>query len=559
MSVVPTITVNGKTYTVTWAADQRTNTSNKVNDSDGSTSFSMIKPVIKDSKRKVVKSVTSYVITQESKSSYINGASYESGASMSFVTPESQYSNIGWSDHILATVAASVRVDGITRSIGTATLLNTRIGCTFGSLLFRQVFLRNDDTPVPSNVTRLSVEANIQRYDNEAGNEDLLDNLNAFSVLVQYRESGTSKVNPWINASISDVDHNGDRIATDTSYNSSFLTFNVELPNTKAGKIYEIRFSPKVSVGTENSSSSNIKLWVTRKFTSRALFDNVIAVGDELVAPQQNGTVFNLASLISGIGFGDVSANVTPGFSPSTTTLLKYKNGAKVEDMSTLIRSIPKQSSSKNTLLLVSIGMHNVLKVSPDKMIASATFKTLLKNAISSFLTNNPNATVALFAPPEFTSFTSNQEEVDALDDLLTDGTYQAAWDQYATNILGSTTPQWIKELAAGKLSAFYSAMFYICQELNKADRKRVILIQTSINSNTALEPLKPGHLGYWTLASLAVDQLANTPSSEKPFGPDKFHLNAKYVYNKLVNDYMTGYLSPINGRVDLPVVDIVY
>jgi hypothetical protein len=555
MSVVSTITVKGKTYTVTWAANQTSNPKNNFDESyQARINLAMIKPVIKDSKGKTVPSTTAYTVNINYL--YISPTIlHESGSILNVVKPSSS-DQIGWGRPIVATATAVVKVNGVNCNIGTATLFSSYMGCV-NSTTFRQRFVDANGNPVASNKTRLLIESDIDYYDPET-EENISDNLNAFSATIQYRESGTSKINPWLTSNISGVIYNG-------SYNDSVpsrkarILYTAELLNTSPGKVYDVRIAPKMSVGSANTASTQ-KQWTNKKFTARALFNNVIAVGDELVAPQQDGVGHNLASLISGIAFSPEPPQ--HGFTSTTTCSIKYKNGAKIEDFGTLLRAIPKQAASKNTLLVVSIGMHNVLKVDTNKIISSAKFKALLKTAISTFLTNNPNATIGLFPTPTFDAIPANQTEQDALDELLADGTYQSAWNEYAPNILGSNTEGWVKDLVIGKLHTYNSAMIELCNEFATTYRKRVIMLtditDPTFNISRQLPALKDGTIGYWNIPRLADVQINLPDEYGKPFASDKFHFRSAYVYNEILLGAIAVHTTPY-GTLDREIADIVY
>jgi hypothetical protein len=594
MSTVSTITVGGKTYTVSWATNQKTAVNKMLDTASKTINLEWTKPVIRDDKGKAVSATFTYNVysTYTDRDNLNRALTITPAISLTTtstkVTKQLATSNIeiGGGKHFNVKVTGTAKIGKTTYNIGTIDVFDGSVGVVTKTT-FRQSFVANDGETITSGQVRLFAESvfelnqNIVDLATEMTLQDAIDQ-DYVDVVAQFREIRGSKFGSWVYGNVSNLSfgNNLNSMSTVPGGWMSSIVYNIDLPNTAPNKVYEIsigvRFPSFDSGGAQIWGNTQ---WVTKKFTSRAPYDNLIVLGDELVHPV-GATQYNDLNTLPEIIMNWQGASI----SPTATTGIVYKTGATSNDIASLIRSIPLtlQRKEKNTLLVISVGLHEVAKTDPAKMVTSTVFKSRLKAAITAFLANNPNATVALFPAPyvDYVTIPVESERRAAATpgaiEMLSNSEYRTAWNTFAPNLdLGNPNPTWIKNTALGKLATYTSAMIQLTSELNTAYRKRVVMatdiIDPTMNTvnvdtffiNADLPPYYKGKvtLGYWSMSEATLNEVmyAQENSNQVTFGPDKFHFDPAYINNEIMPLIVDHRLDNDNRWGIFNIGDVVY
>jgi hypothetical protein len=504
MSVVSSITVKGKTYSVTWAENQLNQAKNYLRQDTPRNNIKLqwSKPLIRDSRGKSVSFTARYTVKygELNIQNTVTTTTFDS----SKYGGVSKASN-NWSPTFQATVTAVVKILGVSVNVGTARLIDNVTNVVPFNSGAKQIYKNDLDsqTVLPGTIRiRGDLPYNSMRGSSATSTlspEFLAANPGFISVSAQYKLKTETT---WKDATTTGFSLN-DR--TTTFGGSPEITqigykYNVIIPNPAFNKVYDIRTRVGLQTWETTNAIAQNKYQPTWDFYSLMLknqIDNVIAVGDEFLAapamfdsefPGKDRSKFTFANMITPVLDNYLNGTNTSNneFSKDTTTTTIYKTGATSADIAALVRSIPVQPKNKNTLLIIHVGAHNLLKVAPNKMVSTAAFKSSLKGAITGFLAKNPYAEVRIMDIPGIWSNYFTQEEKDLIDTIEENEEYAQAWVSNAPNYFGTQIPLQgdgtNRNSTYSKATAYGDAMRQLATELSTVDNKRVRTMSSSIS-----------------------------------------------------------------------------
>lgn len=544
MSVVSTVVVKGNTYTVTWAADQSASgKSFFIEKEQGKVQLEWSKPTIKLSGKTATATIKYKV----------NGGAAISQTKTTYVVPDDGY---GWYTDIDVDVEGLATIAGTTVSLGTVKVFSGRMGCRHKTVL-RQRFATGAAGDTRDGRLRFSSLVNyVDDPVRDGGLKEILEAANAtVTPVVRYRlykASGTP--NAWTTAQVENVEISSTVFGELGNYDANRdvqVIYDAFIDNMQADKVYEVESAILVP-GRIGGPLSQPNQWAYKRFTAKTAYNNIIAVGDEIVAPiPETGSAASatLAAMIGPAYENNGATTNRRNFVGTATHATYSKTGAKIADLGALIRAIPSQGT-KNTLLVISIGMHDVIKVSPSKMVSSTTFKSTLKSAISAFLAKNPKATVALMPAPYFNRTPEAGQNAIDFSTMIQSDAWTESWTENAPNILGSFTSSATKIASASKLESYTGAMLQLVSELSTADRKRVVMGSPIDDpAESSQNYMRPGYFDYADISSRG--------NPKTYVQDDLFHLSSEGIKYNLRQ--MQGLSGGVDDNKKFYIGDVIY
>jgi hypothetical protein len=497
MSVVSSITVKGQNYSVVWAANQVNRTRNYLRQDTPRDNIKLqwTKPVIRDSRGRSVSFTARYTVTygQLGTSNTVTTTTFDS----SKYGGSSKRQRV-WSSTHQAAVTAVVRIAGVSVNIGTATLMANETNAVPFSQRAKQIYPNDlDSQAVLPGTIETSGTLPVFPFpgyggDDELSPEFLEANPGFVSVLAQYKLKTEST---WKNATTTEF-----LLSDGTLQESVAYKFGVIIPNPQFNRVYDIRTQINLLTPTVTAAIAANTYQPTWNFFSlmmKGQIDNVVTVGDEYLAaqamfdsefPGKDRSKFTFANMITPVLDNHINGTNTSSneFSKDTTTTTFHRPRATSADIGALIRAIPAQPRNKNTLLVVHVGVHNLLKVSPSRMVSTATFKSSLKSAVLGFLAKNPNAEVRIMEIPSVFKTGLTFEEQDIVQTIEENEEYAQAWVNNAPNYFGTQVPLVNTDntniaAANSRLYSYNNAISQIATELSTADNKRVSVSRMSL------------------------------------------------------------------------------